>query len=88
MGWNDEAECDAVHTGSSTEMLNKTGTVETDGSRGADDIDRCKRVAAGAVVFDTEYSDVATIHARIPGGQTVPRAELLGRDPSLVMLDE
>ena len=37
---------------------------------------RNQRVSAGAAVFDPDTNEVAMLFAKVPGNQTVPRAEL------------
>ena len=58
------------------EWLNATGMVGTDGTGGKDTDPRTRRAYAGAAVLNANGDTVAYMYCKVPGRQTVPRAEL------------
>ena len=75
MGWAPASE-DGHYDNNFVEWLNATGRAGTDGTGGLDSDPRTRRVYAGAAALDTEGKRVAYMHCKVPGRQTVPRAEL------------
>ena len=55
--------------------MHKLGAVGTDGSGGSEIWQRFRIVAAGAFVYSPQEGTYDTMHTRVPGHQTVPRAE-------------
>ena len=60
--------------------LNNTGKAGTDGTGGIDNDPRTRRAFAGAAVVSPDGEQVAYFHCKVPGRQTVPRAELTALD--------
>jgi hypothetical protein len=76
VGWMPEEMCSAIVKGDFEELLFSTGVAGTDGGGGKDSDARTRVAGSGAVTFDAETNQYASLHARVPGPQTVPRAEL------------
>ena len=88
VGWLDEAECEATVLGKFSQILNKTGKVGTDGGGDQEKDPRNRRVSSGAAVFDPDTNDVAMLFAKVPGNQTVPRAELYALLQTIVRMKD
>lgn len=63
--------------------LNNAGKAGTDGTGGIDNDPRTRRAFAGAAAISPDGEEVAYFHCKVPGRQTVPRAELTALDRTL-----
>ena len=78
-GWVTEEQCQPTVVGEFSSILEITGTAGSDGSGGPDSSDSRTRVAtAGAAVYQHVDGVIrfAFLFSKVPGTQTVPRAEL------------
>ena len=67
----------------SRRWLNTTGKVGTYGTGGIDNDPRTRRAFAGAAVIIPDGERLAYFHCKVPGRQTVSRAELTALDRTL-----
>jgi hypothetical protein len=75
-GWLGDERCTAEVCPNFQEILFRTGAAGTDGGSGKQQEAKFRKVSSAAAVIDQETGDVAMLFARVPGLQTVPRAEL------------
>ena len=75
VGWIDEYECSPNMSQHFISLMHSSKAVGTDGSGWSEKWSRYAIVAAGAFVSNAEITTYATLHTKVPGLQTAPRAE-------------
>jgi ribonuclease HI len=76
VGWMDETLCKTVEVGEFTKILNETGAAAGDGGGGKDKEPRTRIAGTGIAAYNPATGEFALLFSRVPGRQTVPRAEL------------
>ena len=75
-GWTPQADCGPTETGDFEETLDRARTAGSDGSADKSTDSSTRRVGVGAAVFDENNKRAVFMFSRVPGSQTVPRAEI------------
>ena len=78
VGWQQASDCIEYEKGEFNEILHRTGEAGTDGGGGSDREPTTMIACSGTAVVDPDTSEIAFSYSKVPGRQSVPRAELWG----------